>query len=121
MEKKEKGNLGEQIAADLYRRQGYRITERNYSCRLGEIDLIAETEDITVFVEVKLRKNARFAEAREFVDRKKQQKILNTARYYLMRTGTENQVRFDVVEIYLDQEKNQTPVVNQITDAFQQQ
>ena len=121
MEKIEKGNLGEQIAVDLYRGQGYRIKERNYSCRLGEIDLIAESGDTTVFVEVKLRKNARFAEAREFVDRKKQQKILNTARYYLMRTGTENQLRFDVVEVYLDPENDKAPAVNQITDAFQQQ
>ena len=121
MEKREKGNLGEEIAVELYRGKGCRILERNYSCRLGEIDLIAEDADVLVFAEVKLRKNARFAEAREFVDRKKQQRILNTARYYLMKTGSEQQVRFDVVEVYMDPENRKAPVVNHIPDAFQQE
>ena len=121
MEKKEKGNLGEEIAAELYRRQGCRILERNYSCRLGEIDLIAEDRGVLVFAEVKLRKNARFAEAREFVDRNKQRRILNTARYYMMKTGSEQQARFDVVEVYMDPENRKAPVVNHIPDAFQQE
>ena len=119
MEKKEKGNIGEEIAAAYLKKNGYRILDRNFSCRFGEIDLIADDCGTLVFVEVKLRKNDRFAEAREFVDRNKQKKILQAARYYLMKTGTECPMRFDVTEIYLDPEKDRVPEIRHIPDAFE--
>ena len=64
------GRWGEETAAAYLRRRHYTIVAANYRCRLGEIDLIAENRDYLVFVEVKLRKSAAFAEALEFVDRR---------------------------------------------------
>ena len=57
------GRWGEETAAAYLRRRHYTIVAANYRCRLGEIDLIAESRDYLVFVEVKLRKSAAFAEA----------------------------------------------------------
>ena len=111
MEKKEKGNLGEQIAADLYRRQGYRITERNYSCRLGEIDLIAEDAEYLCFVEVKTRRQ--FPDYRpwsgtpaESVTKRKQAVLLRSADAWLYANPTEKQPRIDVMEVYADPESD---------------
>ena len=55
------GRWGEGVAAEYLRRKRYTITAANYRCRFGEIDLIAENRKYLIFVEVKLRKNARFA------------------------------------------------------------
>ena len=69
------GRWGEETAAAYLRRRHYTIVAANYRCRLGEIDLIAENRNYLVFVEVKLRKSAAFAEALEFVERHKQERI----------------------------------------------
>ena len=61
------GAWGEERAAKYLKKQGYRILERNYSCRFGEIDLIVSDRAYLVFVEVKLRKSDAFARAAEFV------------------------------------------------------
>ena len=54
------GEFGEERAVRFLRRKGYRIVERNYRCRQGEIDIIARKRDILAFVEVKLRRQPRF-------------------------------------------------------------
>ncbi len=71
-----------------------------WQCRFGEIDLIAENGKYISFTEVKLRRNDRIAQAREFVDRRKQERIRTTAQLYLVEHPTQLQPRFDVVEIY---------------------
>ncbi len=121
MKKSELGAWGEEMAAQLLRDKGYRITERNFRCRMGEIDLIARKENWIVFVEVKLRKNCLYGAAREFVTISKQQKILVTASFYLAgHPGTrELQPRFDVVEIYAPQGKEGPISVEHLEDAFQ--
>ena len=78
-EQKELGSYGEAQAERYLRRRGYRTVEKNFSCRLGEIDLIMRDGRYIVFVEVKLRRNADFAQAREFVTRAKQQRLLAAA------------------------------------------
>ena len=94
------GQRGEEQAARYLRLRGYRILERNYRCRFGEIDLIARRGRYLVFVEVKQRHDARFAEAREFVTAQKQSRILAAAQQYLAENESELQPRFDVVEVY---------------------
>ena len=89
------GRWGEETAAAYLRRRHYTIVAANYRCRLGEIDLIAESRDYLVFVEVKLRNSAAFAEALEFVDRHKQARIRRTAELYLC-----EHPRCDVIEGY---------------------
>jgi putative endonuclease len=120
MDRKGLGNWGEEKAANYLRRKGYTILERNFSCRFGEIDIIAKRRGYVVFAEVKLRKNANFAEAREFVTASKQQRIISTARLWLSRHGMEElQPRFDVIEIYAPYgEESRHVEINHIEDAF---
>ena len=114
------GSWGEQLAGTYLRRKGYRILARNYRCRGGEIDLIVENRNFLVFVEVKLRKSADFAQGREFVDYHKQQRIKLTAMHYLTAQETEKQPRFDIVEIYAPQgTETRKPTINHLEDAFQ--
>ena len=91
-----------------------------YHCRFGEIDLIAANRKFLVFVEVKLRRSADFAMAREYVNRKKQDRIRMTASMYLSRFPTQLQPRFDVIEIYApDGIQTVHPEIFHMEDAFQ--
>ena len=112
------GNFGEEQAARYLRRKGYRIVERNFRCRQGEIDLIARKGKYLVFVEVKLRKDERFGAAREFVTPAKQARILAAARLYLAEHEEELQPRFDVIEIYAPQGPSGPLRIEQLEDAF---
>lgn len=108
------------MAADYLRKKHYRIVAANYRCRVGEIDLIAANREYLAFVEVKLRKNANFAQAREFVTYSKQNRIRSTAALYLAWNPTQLQPRFDVIEIYAPQGmETKAPVINHLEDAFQ--
>ena len=114
------GRWGEALAAEYLKKKGYRITALNYSCRWGEVDLIAENARYLVFVEVKLRKSDRFARASEYVDLRKQERIRRTAELWLSLHETEKQTRFDVVEIYApDGMATARPRINHLEDAFQ--
>lgn len=118
MKTRELGRYGEEQAAKYLRRKGYRIVETNYSCRAGEIDLIACDRKYVVFVEVKLRKDDRFAAAREFVTAAKQRRILTTASLWLAAHESELQPRFDVVEVYAPQGAEGRVEIRHIEDAF---
>ena len=118
METKALGDFGEERAARYLRRKGYRIVERNYRCRQGEIDIIAERREFLVFVEVKLRKDERFAEAREFVTAAKQRRILAAAQLWLAQHESERQPRFDVIEVYAPQGERGPIRIEHIEDAF---
>lgn len=100
MERRELGAWGEERAAKYLRSKGYTILERNFRCRAGEIDIIALRGGVIAFVEVKLRRDSEFAEAREFVTPAKQRRVILTAEYWLVSHRTELQPRFDVIEIY---------------------
>ena len=94
------GRWGEGLVADELRKQGCRILAAGWRCRMGELDLVAADGTYIRFVEVKLRKNDRFAQAREAVDRRKQDKLRVTAQLYLAWHPTQLQPRFDVAEVY---------------------
>ena len=114
------GAWGEERAAKYLKKQGYRILERNYSCRFGEIDLIVSDRAYLVFVEVKLRKSDAFARAAEFVDCHKQNRLRMAAELWLSQHETELQPRFDVVEIYAPEgEQTKNPTIYHLEDAFQ--
>lgn len=113
------GPWGEALAADYLRKKGYRIEAMNYRTRQGEIDIIAADRRYLVFCEVKLRKSASFAAAREFVDPHKQQRLRTTALLYLAQNETVLQPRFDVIEIYAPQGvQTRCPQIIQMEDAF---
>ena len=114
------GAWGEALAADYLRKKHYRIEAAHYYSRFGEIDLIARTGKFLVFVEVKLRRDASFAQAREFVIRAKQDRIRMTASIYLSQHQTHLQPRFDVIEIYAPEGMNTAhPEIIHMEDAFQ--
>ena len=118
MDRRERGRIGEDIASAFLEKKGYTIVARNFLCRLGEVDIIARNGEYLTFVEVKLRKNAEHGEAREFVTRSKQKRILLAAKYYLASHEGPLQPRFDVVEIYLPDGENGKAYVRLIEDAF---
>ena len=114
------GAWGEARAAEFLRKKHYTLVAAGYYCRFGEIDLIVKDRRYLVFVEVKLRKNAKFARALEHVDRKKQDRLRTTASMYLAENPTHLQPRFDVVEIYAPQGiQTVNPEIYHLEDAFQ--
>lgn len=118
-DKKLLGAFGEDAACRYLRRRGYKILDRNYACRLGELDIVARKGRFVVFVEVKLRKNADFGVAAEYVTAAKQRRVILTAERWLQQHPVELQPRFDVVEVYapagLDTKK---PEIHHLEDAY---
>ena len=114
------GAWGEALAAEYLRKKRFKILAQGYSCRFGEIDLIVQDRKYLVFVEVKLRKSANFAAAREYVDRRKQDRIRVTASLYLSQNPTDLQPRFDIIEIYApDGPQTLKPVIEHMEGAFE--
>ena len=114
------GRWGEALAAELYRKKGWRIVASGWICRFGEIDLIAENGKYIAFAEVKLRRDDRVAAAREFVDRHKQQRLRTSAELYLAEHPADLQPRFDVVEVYAPEGmETKKPRINVLENAFE--
>ena len=113
------GRWGEDLAAVFLERKGYRIVDRNWKCRFGELDLVAEGGGFLCFVEVKLRKSERFGAGAEFVDGRKQQRLRTTAQLYLQQNPTSLQPRFDVIEILAPNGMGSpSPKIRHIENAF---
>ena len=102
MSTKQDGDWGEALAAEYLEARGCRIVEKEWRCRLGEIDLIAEKDGMILFVEVKLRTNLRYGMPCEYVTAKKQEKLRAAALLYLSMQGLDVPARFDVAEVYTD-------------------
>lgn len=113
------GRWGENHVANWLRSKGFHLAAAGYRCRFGEIDLIAEKGGYICFVEVKLRRSDEFAKAREFVDRRKQERLRLTAEHYLAEHPTELQPRFDVAEVYAPQGiSTKNLQINYLENAF---
>ena len=117
-DKKLLGDFGEEAVCRWMRRHGYRIEERNFSCRLGEVDIIARKDGCIVFTEVKLRKDAGHGQAREYVTPAKQRRVILAAELWLAKNPVELQPRFDVAEVYAP-EGIRTKRIIYIKDAFE--
>ena len=101
MNRRELGEWGERLAAQYLQGKGYQIVEKNYSCKLGEIDLIVTDQDYLVIVEVKTRSTKNFGPPQTAVDWRKQVKLRRMAAYYLLKMGlADRKVRFDVIGIF---------------------
>jgi len=92
------GRSGEAMAAKFLQKKGYKIITKNYRCRFGEIDIIAQDKNTLVFVEVKARSGARYGMGYESVRPDKQAKLVKTAQHFMAENG-EAPARFDVVSI----------------------
>jgi len=110
------GNLGENAACKHLKKNGYKILERNYRKRYGEIDIIAQKDDVYIFVEVKTRAEIDYGMASEAVTKSKQQKLVRTAQFYIMEHKLDAAFSFDVIEVYHKGRKVLN--VNHIENAF---
>lgn len=100
------GNFGERIAAEYLEEQDYMILERNYRCRLGEIDIIAEKNGEIVFVEVKTRSGDDFGRPSESINKAKMSKIRKAATIFMLTNKIgDHKIRFDVFELDINQIK----------------
>lgn len=118
--KKLLGAFGEDAACGFLKRRGYKLIGRNYSCRFGEIDIIAANRRYIVFAEVKLRRDAGHGLAREFVTPQKQRRVIAAAEMWLAKNPTRLQPRFDVIEVYAPAGiHTENPEIHHIEDAYQ--
>jgi|LSQX01.2.fsa_nt_gb putative endonuclease len=106
------GTIGEEVAVQYLIKNNYRILERNFRYkRFGEIDIISRENDYVCFVEVKSRSSISFGYPREAVNFKKQENIKKLAQIYIGKHGLYNEnIRFDVVEVYIDKKGNETDI-----------
>lgn len=111
------GKSGEDLAADLLRKNGYKILARNYKTKLGEIDIIARDKDVLCFVEVKSRCSDRYGLPQEAVSGFKQRQISHAALVFLKENNLlDKKARFDVVSIMYSQAM---PKLALIKNAFE--
>ncbi len=93
------GLKGEQAAVRYLRKKGWKILERNFQCRFGELDIIAKDKNCLVFCEVKTRSEGMIAAPQESVTYTKQQKMIKTAQYWVQANFVDCPMRFDVVAV----------------------
>ena len=110
------GTIGEGLAADLYRKLGFAIVDRNWRCTAGEVDLVLRRGDLVVFCEVKTRTSDRFGVPSEAVGFHKQARLRRLAAIWLReRVSGRAQVRFDVVSVIV---RDTGPELTHLPDAF---
>ena len=114
------GDLGEEFAKDYLLKNNYTIVERNFRCKLGEIDIIAKNERCFCFIEVKTRHGIYYGTPAQAVNYIKQHKIIMCAQFYIlkMRLYERFNYRFDIVEIVLNK-SNEIKNIKLIKNAFQ--
>ncbi len=115
--KQQLGDLGETLAAEHLRRKGYKIIERNYRTRLGEIDIVAKHKGVLVFIEVKTRRSLRYGHPKGAVTAAKKRQISMVALAYLKKHhAMPCRARFDVVAV---QTPEDNPKIEVIANAFE--
>ncbi len=112
------GHTGEKIAVKYLKKHGYKIIERNFKLKCGEIDIVAKQGECICFIEVKTRTSNSFAEPYEAVDYKKQKKLYRLAEIWLSMHKLHNALcRFDIVSVLL-KENCVICEIKLIKDAF---
>lgn len=103
------------MACQYLTQSGLKLIEKNYSCALGEVDLIMQdTGNTLVFIEVRYRKNTLYGGAAASVTKSKQQKLIRTAQHYLQKQRYLPACRFDVIAV----ENNQINWIKNAIDGF---
>lgn len=98
---REQGEYTESLACQYLENKGFKLIEKNFNCRVGEIDLIMKDNDSLVFIEVRYRRSNNFGSGAESITASKQSKLIKTASLYLQQHAKLNKypARFDVVSI----------------------
>lgn len=106
------GKFGEDEAVKYLEQKGYKILDRNFSCKRGEIDIIALDKDEIVFIEIKARISLKYGLPSEAVTKNKLKHIYKTAEYYLYTRNLLNEnTRIDMIEVYI---KNNQVIINHL-------
>lgn len=109
------GKKGEDEAVKYLEKEGYRIIERNFSCRQGEIDIIALDEDYLIFIEIKARTSTEYGLPSESVTGRKIKHLTKAIQYYLYKRNLEKaNIRIDVIEVYVKTDKYEINHLKQI-------
>jgi putative endonuclease len=104
--KREIGIEGEDMATKALEKKGYKIIEKNYRSKFGEIDIVAEEKGYLVFIEVKRRTSGSFGGSFDAIDERKKAHMVRSAQYYLKSHKCfDRKARFDVVGIDGDELK----------------
>ena len=97
------GKYGEDVAERYLKQKGYKIIERDFSCRQGELDIVATNNEYLIFIEVKTRSNFLYGKPAKLVGKTKQNHMYKVAKYYLHIHSLEDKfIRFDVIEVFID-------------------
>jgi putative endonuclease len=94
-----KGKKGEELALNFLENNGYKLIEKNFKSKFGEIDLIMKDGEVIVFVEVKYRLSEDYGSPKDAVTYEKMKKIIKTAEYFIVKNNLNSLYRFDVVSI----------------------
>jgi len=109
------GQKGENIASNFLQKKGYKILVKNYRYRKNEIDLIAQKDDLLVFVEVKLRSSLAYGMPEESLSEAQKKRIIETAETYIFEENWQNDIRFDIMAI---SDFGRTYQIHHFEDAF---
>lgn len=116
---KQTGDIGEKYTERYLKKKGYKILERNFRLKCGEIDIIAQKGEYIIFTEVKTRAVNFIARPYEAVDRLKIAKIKKTAAMYIAQNQLDAYFRFDVSEVFTDTKSGKVIDINYIENAFE--
>ena len=114
-EHNELGKLGEELAVEFLRKEGYEILETNWTFQKAEIDIIAQKENILAVVEVKTRSSLEFGLPQDFVKPKKIQLLVKAINEYVVSKNLDVEVRFDIIAIH---KENKSFAIEHLKDAF---
>lgn len=111
------GEKAETLAYRTLRSQGLRLIEKNYRCKLGEIDLIFEDKNTLVFIEVRARSSTKYLDPFDSIDEIKQRKLQRTAEFFLINNPkyADYTCRFDAISIDFSESK---PSIKWLKNAF---
>jgi putative endonuclease len=114
-EHNELGKLGEELAVEFLRKNGYEIMETNWTFQKAEIDIIAKKENTLAIVEVKTRSSIEFGLPQDFVKPKKIQLLVKAVDAYVIEKDLDINVRFDIIAIH---KEGKSFVMDHLIDAF---
>lgn len=114
-EHNELGKLGEDLAVDYLKKNGYTILDTNWTFQKAEIDIIAQKENTLAIVEVKTRSSLDFGLPQDFVKPKKIQLLVKAVDAYVNENNLDKEVRFDIIAIHKDEKSF---AIEHLTDAF---
>ena len=114
-EHNELGKLGEEVAVDFLKNNGYSIVETNWTFQKAEIDIIAQLEDTLAIIEVKTRSSLEFGLPQDAVNSKKIKLLTKAVDNYVVENNLDLNVRFDIISIH---KSDKSFVIEHITDAF---